>query len=256
MGRCALWDRQATIRPSSAVPTADERRLARPLPGVTRLAIAPWIAPAVVAEYVHNAGVRLRRQFRGHTRHQGDALVDRARLHRGLLERAHVHGQSRALRHVLDARPVVLRAVAPAPRARRPRPRFPRRTRSTSGPDATATSPRPSTISTGRAMSTSTASTPCRSSWPPCAAQTRPTSWSAIGRGWSARSRTSTSASWIPRPVSSERTASSPRTATPSRTGRTPTATRWWRCWPRPSRRPAGSTRRSSRTSRATTGGC
>ncbi len=37
------------------------------------MAIAPWIAPAVVAEYVHNAGVRLRRQFRGHTRHEGDA---------------------------------------------------------------------------------------------------------------------------------------------------------------------------------------
>ena len=37
------------------------------------MAIAPWIAPAVLAEYVHNAGVRLRRQFRGHTRHHGDA---------------------------------------------------------------------------------------------------------------------------------------------------------------------------------------
>lgn len=37
------------------------------------MAIAPWIAPAVVAEYVHNAGVRLRRQIRGHTRHEGDA---------------------------------------------------------------------------------------------------------------------------------------------------------------------------------------
>ena len=37
------------------------------------MAIAPWIAPAVLAEYVHNAGIRLRRQFRGHTRHPGDA---------------------------------------------------------------------------------------------------------------------------------------------------------------------------------------
>jgi hypothetical protein len=37
------------------------------------VAIAPWIAPAVLAEYAHNAGVRLRRQFRGHTRHEGDA---------------------------------------------------------------------------------------------------------------------------------------------------------------------------------------
>ena len=39
------------------------------------MAIAPWIAPAVLAEYVHNAGVRLRRQFRGHTRHPGDAAA-------------------------------------------------------------------------------------------------------------------------------------------------------------------------------------
>jgi hypothetical protein len=39
------------------------------------LAIAPWIAPAVLAEYMHNAGVRLRRQFRGHTRHEGDAMA-------------------------------------------------------------------------------------------------------------------------------------------------------------------------------------
>ena len=37
------------------------------------MALAPWIAPAVLAEYVHNAGVRLRRQVRGHTRHPGDA---------------------------------------------------------------------------------------------------------------------------------------------------------------------------------------
>jgi hypothetical protein len=37
------------------------------------VAIAPWIAPPVLAEYVHNAGIRLRRQLRGHTRHSGDA---------------------------------------------------------------------------------------------------------------------------------------------------------------------------------------
>jgi len=37
------------------------------------VAIAPWIAPAVLAEYTHNAGIRLRRQFRGHTRHAGSA---------------------------------------------------------------------------------------------------------------------------------------------------------------------------------------
>src|SRR5512140_608939 len=42
-------------------------------PGVLRVALAPWIAPAVLAEYVHNVGIRLRRQFRGHTRHAGDA---------------------------------------------------------------------------------------------------------------------------------------------------------------------------------------
>jgi len=37
------------------------------------VALAPWIAPAVLAVYVHNLGIRLRRQFRGHTRHSGDA---------------------------------------------------------------------------------------------------------------------------------------------------------------------------------------
>ncbi len=37
------------------------------------MAILPWISPAVLAEYVHNAGIRVRRQLRGHTRHVGDA---------------------------------------------------------------------------------------------------------------------------------------------------------------------------------------
>jgi hypothetical protein len=37
------------------------------------MALAPWIAPAVLATYVHNVGIRLRREFRGHTRHPGDA---------------------------------------------------------------------------------------------------------------------------------------------------------------------------------------
>lgn len=37
------------------------------------MALAPWIAPPVLSEYIHNAGVRLRRQFRGHTRHPGSA---------------------------------------------------------------------------------------------------------------------------------------------------------------------------------------
>jgi hypothetical protein len=37
------------------------------------VALAPWIGPAVLAEYVHNAGIRVRRQLRGHTRHAGAA---------------------------------------------------------------------------------------------------------------------------------------------------------------------------------------
>jgi hypothetical protein len=37
------------------------------------MALAPWVTPPVLAEYIHNAGVRLRRQFRGHRRRPGDA---------------------------------------------------------------------------------------------------------------------------------------------------------------------------------------
>jgi hypothetical protein len=37
------------------------------------VAIAPWIHPAVLAEYVHNSGIRVRRQLRGHRRHEGSA---------------------------------------------------------------------------------------------------------------------------------------------------------------------------------------
>jgi hypothetical protein len=37
------------------------------------VALAPWIAPAVLAVYVHNVGIRVRRHFRGHTRHAGEA---------------------------------------------------------------------------------------------------------------------------------------------------------------------------------------
>jgi hypothetical protein len=37
------------------------------------VALAPWIAPPVLAEYVHNFGIRVRRQLRGHTRHPGEA---------------------------------------------------------------------------------------------------------------------------------------------------------------------------------------
>jgi hypothetical protein len=39
------------------------------------VALAPWIAPAVIAEYAHGFGIRLLRQFRGHTRHPGGAAA-------------------------------------------------------------------------------------------------------------------------------------------------------------------------------------
>ena len=39
------------------------------------MALAPWFGPAVIAEYIHNAGVRWRRQVRGHTRHPGEAAA-------------------------------------------------------------------------------------------------------------------------------------------------------------------------------------
>lgn len=37
------------------------------------MALAHWIAPALLAVYVHYVGIRLRRHFRGHTRHSGEA---------------------------------------------------------------------------------------------------------------------------------------------------------------------------------------
>ncbi len=37
------------------------------------MALAPWIAPAVLAEYVHTFAIRLGRHFRGHTVHPGTA---------------------------------------------------------------------------------------------------------------------------------------------------------------------------------------
>jgi len=37
------------------------------------VALAPWIGPAVLAEYAHNLGIRIRRQLRGHRRHPGKA---------------------------------------------------------------------------------------------------------------------------------------------------------------------------------------
>jgi hypothetical protein len=39
------------------------------------LAITPWITPPVLAEYVHNAAIRIRRQLLGHRRHEGDAAA-------------------------------------------------------------------------------------------------------------------------------------------------------------------------------------
>lgn len=39
------------------------------------MALAPWIGPAVVAEYIHNLGIRVLRQLRGHRRHPGDAAA-------------------------------------------------------------------------------------------------------------------------------------------------------------------------------------
>lgn len=47
------------------------------------MALAPWIAPALLAVYVHNVGIRFRRQFRGHTRHVGEA----ASIMRACIER-------------------------------------------------------------------------------------------------------------------------------------------------------------------------
>jgi hypothetical protein len=37
------------------------------------MALSPWIHPAVIAEYAHGIGIRVRRQLRGHRRHPGDA---------------------------------------------------------------------------------------------------------------------------------------------------------------------------------------
>jgi hypothetical protein len=39
------------------------------------MALAPWFGPAVVAEYIHTLGVRVRRQLLGHTRHRGEAAA-------------------------------------------------------------------------------------------------------------------------------------------------------------------------------------
>lgn len=39
------------------------------------MALAPWFEPAVVAEYIHTLGIRVRRQLRGHTHHRGEAAA-------------------------------------------------------------------------------------------------------------------------------------------------------------------------------------
>ncbi len=89
------------------------------------MALAPWIAPAVLAEYVHNAGDPTSPAVPRPHPPSGRRRVDRSRLHRGLLERPDVHGQPGPLRHVLDARPVVHGAVARPARARSTRSRLP-----------------------------------------------------------------------------------------------------------------------------------
>ncbi len=158
------------------------------------MAIAPWIAPPVLAEYMHNAGIRLRRQFRGHTRHAGDAvsIVEAcieacwngrtftaspghfdmfwtrdlsfstpALVRQGYGERAHA-----SLAHALD---IWTR----------------RRTHITT---TIHYFDRP-------AMSTNTASIPCRCSWPRCGRSARRTSSNATAPGCRPRSTISRSAS-------------------------------------------------------------
>ena len=39
------------------------------------MALSPWIHPAVILEYAHTLGVRVRRHARGHRRHPGDAAA-------------------------------------------------------------------------------------------------------------------------------------------------------------------------------------
>ena len=221
------------------------------------MALAPWIAPAVLAEYVHNAGIRLRRQFRGHTRHPGRRRRHRPRLHRGLLERPHLHREPRALRHVLDARPVVLGAIAHSAR-----PRASGCTHSLAYALDVWTRRRSHITTTihyfdrpGDVFEYGVDSLPLFLAAPAGRRCRRPRR-AAPPPGSRPRSPISTRWSSTRRPGSSGPIASSAPTATPSSTARTPTATRWSRCWPRRSRRPAGSPRRSSAISRATTAGC
>ena len=129
------------------------------------MALAPWIAPAVLADYVHNVGIRLRRQFRGHTRHPGDAAaIVRACIEACWNGRTFTaspgHFDMFWTRDLSFSVPSLDAARA---RRRASTPRSP--TRSTSGRGGAATSRRRSTTSIGRATSSSTASTRCRCSW-------------------------------------------------------------------------------------------
>ena len=221
------------------------------------MAIAPWIAPAVLAEYVHNAGIRLRRQFRGHTRHAGDAPAIIRACIEALLERPDLHREPRPLRHVLDARPVVLGAVA------RPLGHGDRVHASLAYALEVWTRRRSHITTTihyfdrpGRRL---------RVRRRLAAAAARRAARRRRHRPRRAPSRTGSrprsptyDATVVDPPtglVRSDRKYSAP-TATRSRTARTRTATRWSRCSPRRSPRPAGSTRRSSAISRATTAAC
>ncbi len=65
--------RALTARRSSH---ADPDNPSPPPPGDrATMAITPWIHPAVIAEYAHGLGVRVRRGVRGHRRHPGDAAA-------------------------------------------------------------------------------------------------------------------------------------------------------------------------------------
>ena len=156
------------------------------------MALAPWIAPAVLAEYVHNVGIRLRRQFRGHTRHPGDA----AAIVRACIE-ACWNGRTFTaspgpLRHVLDARPGVLGAVARPARPRRARPRLAGvRARRLDAAPQPHHDDDPLLRSAGRRLRVRRRLA-AAASWPPCARPTRPTSSSATARGSRPRSPIST----------------------------------------------------------------
>ena len=219
------------------------------------MALAPWIAPAVVATYVHNVGVRLRREFRGHTRHPGDAAaIVRACIDAcwngrtftaspghfdmfwtrdlsfsvpSLIRLGHGERVHRSLAHALDVW------------ARR-------RSHITT---TIHYFDRP-----GDVFEYGVDSLPLFLAALRTADAT--TSWNATARGSRPRSPTTTTPSSTREAGSSARIASSAPTATPSSIDPTRSGTRWSRCWPRRSRRPAGSPRHSSVISRVTTAAC